>query len=76
MIINSVSVLKELNLRYTLKTKRVGTRPFGLAVSFIALTAICKISSLLRFSSLSLSLRILYKRHKGAWYFSTLLMLL
>jgi hypothetical protein len=66
MIINSVSVLKELNLRYTLKTKRVGTRLFGLAVLFIALTAIYKISSLLRFSSLSLSLRILYKRYKGA----------
>jgi hypothetical protein len=61
---------------YAPKTSSVGTSLFRPVVLLTAFTAIYKIVSLLSFLPCNSLLKILYKRYSGAWYLSTLLMLL
>jgi len=76
LIIEAEGALNRVIRKYALNTSRVGTSPFGPAVSFTALTAIYRITCLSTCSSFNSCCKMSYARRKRAWRYSTLPMLL
>ena len=76
LIIEAKGALDRVIRGYTLNISRVGTSPFGLVVSFTALTAIYRIACLSTCSSFNSCYKMSYTRRKGVWRCSTLPMLL
>ena len=65
LTIDAEGALNRVIRGYTLKTSNISTSPFRPAVSFTTLTTICKIESLLKFSSLNSYYKMSYVRRKG-----------
>jgi hypothetical protein len=65
LTIDAEGALDRVIRGYALKTSNISTSPFGPVVSFTALTAIYKIESLLKFSSLNSCYKMSYVRRKG-----------
>ena len=76
LIIEAEGALDRVIRGYALNISRVGTSPFGPAVSFTALTAICRITCLSTCSSFNSCYKMSYVRRKGVWRCSTLPILL
>jgi hypothetical protein len=65
LIIEAEGVLDRVIRGYALNISKVGTSPFGLAVSFTTLTAIYRIACLSTCSSFNSCCKMSYARRKG-----------